>query len=461
MDTILRSSIEGSGPKYAALAKSIRMAVQRGELGEGAKMPPVRELAYQVGVTPGTVARAYSLLTDEGILEATVGRGTFVAPLRNGRSDPAVMVHETPAGHIDLASAGAPDVGQSDLFRRSLQEIVDGPDLDVLRYTDRDHDIAARRVMQSWIAERDVGPLDLSDIVLVSGAQNGLLVVMQTLLGFGRRTMLTEELAYAGFRHAAGLATCKVAAIQMDKDGVLPDALEAACRHVGPAVLCTSAEVHNPTTIRTTPERRQAVVDIARRYDLQIVDDCTFPAMPDHAPGYRVMAPERTWHLESLSKVVSPALRVGAIAAPEGWGGRALRTFQHQCYGLPRLSVELCRRLMETGRAATIQEKVRDVTNRRVEIAREILGRFELASREGVPFVWLTLPPGSRASSLKSAAAGLGIQMRAADVFALTDGRAPNAVRLSLNGVADDAELRMAFTRIRALLDEPSNDMAI
>ena len=84
MDTIWQPTLtDGAGPKYKAVAQTIRDGVARGELAEGAKLPPVRDLAWKLGITPGTVARACTILADEGMLTAEVGRGTFVASKRN------------------------------------------------------------------------------------------------------------------------------------------------------------------------------------------------------------------------------------------------------------------------------------------------------------------------------------------------------------------------------------------
>ena len=73
MNTISREALaQAAGPKYKAVAATIRKAIAEGQLPAGARLPPVRDLAYQLGITPGTVARAYTILTDEGVLEAAV-----------------------------------------------------------------------------------------------------------------------------------------------------------------------------------------------------------------------------------------------------------------------------------------------------------------------------------------------------------------------------------------------------
>ena len=63
MDTIWQPTLtDVAGPKYKTVAQTIRDGVARGELVEGAKLPPVRDLAWRLGITPGTVARALSLI---------------------------------------------------------------------------------------------------------------------------------------------------------------------------------------------------------------------------------------------------------------------------------------------------------------------------------------------------------------------------------------------------------------
>ena len=80
MDTIWQPDLGAEeGPKYLALVRALRDSVKAGDLAEGMRLPTVRDLAWRLGVTPGTVSRAYQIATQEGLLQATVGRGTFVA----------------------------------------------------------------------------------------------------------------------------------------------------------------------------------------------------------------------------------------------------------------------------------------------------------------------------------------------------------------------------------------------
>ncbi|MFN7225347.1 MAG: GntR family transcriptional regulator, partial [Paracoccaceae bacterium] len=138
-DTIWLPTLSDSdGPKYLALTRALREAIRSGELAQGAQLPTVRELAWQLKVTPGTVARAYSLATQEGMLAATVGRGTFVAA-RTPRLGPtqALFIDRDPErvrGHVDLRAPILPDVGQGAAIGAALRAIGADNDTDLIDY---------------------------------------------------------------------------------------------------------------------------------------------------------------------------------------------------------------------------------------------------------------------------------------------------------------------------------------
>ena len=138
MDTKWQPDLSGyDGPKYLGLVRALRDAVRGGSLGPGHRLPPVRTLAWSLGITPGTVARAYQIATQEGLLDATVGRGTFVARNRPRFGADQALIPEAPAllrppvapGHplIDLRSPQLPDVGQNESMARALEAMIVTP----------------------------------------------------------------------------------------------------------------------------------------------------------------------------------------------------------------------------------------------------------------------------------------------------------------------------------------------
>ncbi|MBM2576760.1 PLP-dependent aminotransferase family protein [Jannaschia sp. Os4] len=436
-------------PKYLVLEGAVRAAVARGDLSPGTRLPPVRDLAWRVGVTPGTVARVYRALTDEGLLEAAVGRGTFVATPRA----PSVGLAEIEvAGTVNMRTSQVMDVGQAEAIARVMAEV--GPSAEGYgTYPVRHSDGSVRDALSGWLSDTDCQPIPAEDMVLCLGAQHGMVTLFQALLHGPRPTVVTEELCYPGFRHAAGLARADLKGLPFDDEGVLPDALERAAV-AGAQVFATSAEAHNPTTIRTSEARRREIVAVCDRYNVEIIDDDCFACVPT-APAYRDLAPHRTWLVTSLSKTISPALRMGMIGPAEGRAEQAVVAMQQQFFGLPRPQLDLVEALISSGTAASIRADVLRLQAARVARCRAVLAPFELTARDDLPYAWLRLPRGWRASSLLRAAEAEGVMLKAADEFALIDGHAPNAVRIALNGTLDDARFEAALGVLARLLARP------
>ena len=116
---------------------------------------------------------------------------------------------------------------------------------------------------------------------------------------------------------------------------------------------------------------------------------------------------------------------------------------------------------MRSGAAQRVKDRVRAQNRRRVAIARETLDGFDFLSRDEVPLIWLTMPRGWRASSFETAAKAAGVLVKPADLFALPDGRAPNAVRIALNGAIPEDALREALGTLAGLLADPPTEIEV
>ncbi len=466
MDTIWTPDLtQFPGPKFLSLTRALREAIRQGILEQGAKLPPVRDLSFRLGITPGTVARAYQMATQEGLLSATVGRGTFVAARtpRLGPTQPLFLdrIRPTPGGMIDLRAPLLPEVGQTAAFSGILGDMSRDMQADWLDYPSQRQELPLRNAICDWMGDRLVGPLGPEDVTLTQGGQNAVLSILLCCLRGDRPVVLTEELAYPGFRHAAKLARAEVVGVEIDAEGIVPSALEAACRRHGPQVLCLTVEAQNPTAARMGPERRAAIAAIARRFDLQVIEDDCYSVMGSDLPALRALAPERCWFVGGWSKTISAALRFGYIVCPTGMGEAGRLTVQHSFFALSRPLSELVQDLLISGKAADIKRAVQAELAERSELMVNHLGMQNLGWQKGLPFVWLRLPSGWRASTFARTAEAGGILVRSADEYALIHGRAPHAVRLAVNGQIPRDRLEGAMDRMAALLACPPADICV
>ncbi|XDA99736.1 PLP-dependent aminotransferase family protein [Sulfitobacter sp. LCG007] len=464
MDTIcLPEGTDIQGPKYKLLARSIREAIGSGRMAAGERLPPVRDLAWQLKITPGTVARAYSLLTDEGLLSAAVGRGTFVAEAKTELRDDvwSRLLEPQDAEVVSLFSPRLPDMGQVRLIRRAMERVIGMPELDFVNYPTRDAYRPVRQAVADWLCDVPLGAFSQEDIVLAHGGQNAISLVLQAVLQGARPTVLVEDLSYAGFRRAAEMLRADVHGVEMDDDGVEPAALERAIRQTGAQVFCTSPEVHNPTGLHTPLERRKQLSEICRRHDVQILEDDCYRLGAVRGASYRLLAPRQGWYVSSLSKSISPALRFGYALAPEGRSADLRRVAERGFFGLARPLAETVRHVLESPDCREVCDRVRDRLGDYIEVAVNALGAFELSWNRDVSFVWLRLPTGWRAAAFCRAAEGQGVQIRSADEFALRDGRAAHAVRIAVNGQVSLRSFEAAMQRLRALLDNPPEQISV
>jgi DNA-binding transcriptional MocR family regulator len=163
----------------------------------------------------------------------------------------------------------------------------------------------------------------------------------------------------------------------------------------------------------------------------------------------------------SLSKTVSAALRFGYVACPVGLGEAGRLTAQHGFFALSRPVEELCLSLFRSGLAAEIRAKVQTEFERRLTMMVNRLGFCDLHWQPGLPFAWLNLPRGWRASAFAREAESQGILVRPADEYAMVTGRAPNAVRLSVGGLESRERFEAALVTLAELLARPPSDLAV
>ncbi len=458
-------------PKYLVLQSAIRAAIRRGDLASGTRLPPVRDLAWKIGVTPGTIARAYSRLVDDGTLTAVVGRGTFVAeaePPAPIYSDFHAIAHDsTPHGSegdrhdVSLLSPHLPSVGQAELICRLMAEVAGNPPSGVMHYPVFENHRPAREAAHAFLDTPMLGPLEPDDITLTHGGQHGISLVLQAVLTGRRPVVLVEDLSYPGYRRMAEMLRAEVVAVAIDDEGIIPEALALAARPADAQILCLSPEVQNPTCTAMSDARRRAIADIARACDLQILEDDCYVLGVQTRPSLRLLAPERTWHVSSIAKSITPALRLGFAIAPPTRRMALRRAAEYNSFGIGTPLADMAAKLLVHPELPALMAATRESVATYVETAAEILAGHDLTWRTDVPFLWLGLPVGWRASAFCRAAEAAGVKLRAAEEYAARDANAPHAVRFAINAGVSLKSFGAAIGRLRALLDNPTERMGV
>ncbi len=152
------------GPRYRALSEAISHDIATGTLPEGTRLPPQRDLAYRLGVTVGTVSRAYALVAERGLVSGEVGRGTYVRARRSGQSRPD-PVGDGGDDLIKLTLNAPPDPSYRALLAQGLAEIWPPPARSTTSssYTPRRGFADHRAAAAAWIGRVGLDALARSD----------------------------------------------------------------------------------------------------------------------------------------------------------------------------------------------------------------------------------------------------------------------------------------------------------
>ena len=449
------------GPKYRALAGAIDDAIRTGALAPGVKLPPVREMAWEIGVTPGTVARAYREATDAGALRANVGQGTFVRDRREtGRLIPLhPLTFQAGQDEIDLRNSRSPMIGQEGIIEAAILRAMSSGATVLDDYTRAANDLSVREAMSDWLHAGGV-PGAASDVIPTYGTQQAVLIAMMASLSGQHPVMLVSELVYPGFQQAAKLAGVELYPVASDEDGLNPVAIEEACRIARPQAILVTANLHNPTLITMSEARRQAIADIARTHDLQIVEDDVYGwLMEKRPPSFPSFCPERTWYATSLSKCVAAGLRFGVLVTPPGRGMVGQGIVQAMNYRVSSLIGQSVTQLITTGEADEIRELASAHLDERIALTRKWLGRWGIRTAKGANFCWLELPEDWHVASFDRACRDQHIRIATAGAYVLPGRDVPNKVRIALGMGMSDEIYEDCLRRIDGVLAQPPVEM--
>jgi DNA-binding transcriptional MocR family regulator len=448
------------GPRYMAVAGAIVKAIDNGELPPGTQLPPQRDLAQKLGVTVGTIGRAYSIVKKRRLVTGEVGRGTFVVGDETERSSGRITPEPT-AHTLDLVCYRSPLQGLNEAVAAGLVQLGEGATLPPIhKYPPNAGFITHRTAGATWISRYGM-QVTPEQIVLTGGAQQGIMVALTTLCTAGD-TVMTESLTYSGLRALAVMLGLKLRGIEMDAEGMIPAALVAACEKSDSRVLYLQPTLHNPTAAMMPLARRKRIVEIARKFNLTIIeDDAAASALRDRPAPVSALAPERSLYITSVSKSIGPAFRLGYIAAPIALQPRIANALHTMCLSVSPIVPELVASMIADGSAERIAENNLLELKERHRMALETLKGFTVRSHPAAPFMWILLPGDWDADSFAAAAKANGVSLVSADYFAVDRANVPAAIRISLNSGSSHQVLKQALSIGRSLLDKPPEPQAL
>src|SRR5690349_1756403 len=169
---------QSAGPRYVAIADTLARDIAQGRLKAGDRLPTHRELAWKLGVTVGTVTRAYAEAERRGLIAGEVGRGTFI---RDRAIDVVPSTPNAPDGFIDLARNFPPGWRDNREIADLLSDLSLSNDLSpLLGYAPNLGLPAHREAGAQWLTRSGID-VAASQVAVTDGAQHATVASLSAL----------------------------------------------------------------------------------------------------------------------------------------------------------------------------------------------------------------------------------------------------------------------------------------
>lgn len=440
-----------SEPKYMAIAQALESAVGRGLLRPGQALPTQRDLARTLGVTVGTATRGYAEAARRGLVAGVIGRGTFVStPRPDVDSMPGTRRCRYDLGYI------SPFEHLNPCLHAAVGRLARTGDLRVLSRYQQPRGLPRHREAGALWAARYGLKVSADDLLICAGAQHALLTLLATLFNPGDR-IAADQLSYPLLKQLAKRLRLHLLPIRMDGGGMLPDALEAACRGAGGRVrgVYLMPGCQNPTLTQIPEGRRRELAEVCRRHSLFILEDDVFALALEHdLPPLSRLAPELGCFIAATSEALSGGLRIAYLCPPQRCLDALERTIACTISMAPPLMAELATLWITDGSADEVLAAKRKEAAARNVLARRILDGFALETRATGFFAWLRLPGPWTAAAFADAALAHGVLVAEGGHFAIGHTAPEEGVRLALGGPRERRELEEALRIVAGLLHE-------
>ena len=320
---------------------------------------------------------------------------------------------------------------------REVAALGDG-DFDELRPTFRRDLRALTDVAARWMGT----PPERT--FLTEGGHHGSLLAMMTM-GLAGKPMAVDAAAYTGAIEQARALGSPLVACDVDDEGMVPASLREQCvraKVAGQAVhaLYVMPTVHNPLGCVMSVTRRGELVEIAREFDLLIIEDAAYEYMEPTAPPALVqLAPERTFYVRGLSKSYAPTTRTGFLVVPERFVPNLWVAVKNSATGSSLVHNRATVSLIADGTVdRVIASKIIEGRERN-RAARELLGEGACWPGASAAWhLWVKLPAHVTPQRFETRMHERGVLISGGNWFAAGPG-APNGFRIALGGEVDRA----------------------
>ncbi|MBL5768762.1 MocR-like pyridoxine biosynthesis transcription factor PdxR [Heyndrickxia sporothermodurans] len=466
-------------PLHLQIYNYLKMKILNGEWTIGMKIPSQRILAKQFEVNRSTIVTVLEELAADGLIESKVGSGTrvvnntwsllastpppdWISYVRSGIHEPNIniiqKINEAEAnpniirlGTGELSPELLPNKQMAKLLQTDMENNLS------LGYEEPKGNIDLRKTISHYLKKKGIEASPAS-ILIVSGGLQALQLISIGLLK--RESVIFHETpSYLNSVHVFQSAGMKLFGIALDKDGIEHESIGSLKRQHNAALLYTIPSFHNPTGILMSDRRRNQLLEVCKKEALPIIEDDVYGELWfDNPPPKPLKANDKqgnVLYIGSVSKSLSPGLRIGWIVGPEPVINRLADIKMQTDYGSSSISQFVVNKWIKSGLYEDYLTQVRvELKNRRDFTINILNTNFSDIATWRIPsggfYIWLELQTGISTRKLFEAALQEGILLNPGSVYDKSD---QDHLRLSYS-YATLEELEKGLKRLSKLIKQ-------
>lgn len=313
-------------PKYQQVASYFKDLIDKGNINDGEKLPTIRYLSEDLKVNNITIVNAYKKLVNDGYAFQKIGSGTYakkrdiISKFNREYSRIFKLLKE------DNISTIIDFSGETNFevffpmkeFKKVINDVLDRDGADALIVKEPLGYQRLREAINSFFWKSKV---NLDDLLIVSGAQQGIDIASKALLNINEN-VIVEKPTYAGALSVFKWKRANIFEVNLDEDGINIEEFEEILKKNKIKCFYTISFLHNPSGISYSTEKKIKILELANKYDFYIIEDdylseLIYSNKLNHMPFKKLDTNDRVIYIKSFSKVFLPGIRLGYIISPK------------------------------------------------------------------------------------------------------------------------------------------------
>jgi len=297
-----------------------------------------------------------------------------------------------------------------------------------------------KKVAADWLSKPGF-PIAADAVVIGCGGHHALsMIILATELSGGK--VLVDPVTYNGFIGLSSMFNITLIPCPVDEDGLRPDVIAALCKADNIKAVYLMPTIHNPLCYIMPLQRRQEVVEVARQFDLLLIDDDAYGFLDSGAlPSFAHLAPERGFYIYSFSKILAPGIKTSYIVTPEKWKSQTENAAWMTSSGSVTLYNRLVSNWVKQGIVEKVIEEKRQAAAEKQRLAANILKKYNYLTQVSSYHFWIPLPQSANARQFGESLSEKGVDVVTSAAYNVTGDISYNGIRVALGNVPDEKVL--------------------